>query len=58
MEHQTEQLSGGDEPPDDYDEEDSGDSTCHYCHGTGGDPWNDGVLPCEYCDGEGYQWWM
>ncbi len=34
------------------------DTTCPYCSGTGGDPWNDGVTPCEHCDGEGYEWWM
>ncbi len=33
------------------------DTTCKHCHGTGGDPWNDGILPCEHCDGEGYEWW-
>lgn len=33
------------------------DRTCHYCSGSGGDPWNDGILPCEHCDGEGYEWW-
>lgn len=33
------------------------DRTCRFCDGTGGDRWNDGVLPCEHCDGEGYEWW-
>lgn len=33
------------------------DTTCKHCNGTGGDPWNDGILPCEHCDGEGYEWW-
>lgn len=34
------------------------DTTCRHCHGTGGDPWNDGITPCEHCDGEGYEWWI
>lgn len=31
---------------------------CPNCHGTGGEPYDDGVTPCEHCDGEGYQWWL
>lgn len=34
------------------------DLTCRHCDGTGGDRWNDGILPCEHCDGEGYEWWQ
>lgn len=34
------------------------DTTCRHCAGTGGDPWNDGILPCEHCGGEGYEWWQ
>lgn len=48
------------ERDDDYWDGDDGpeiDLTCKHCHGTGGDPWNDGILPCEHCDGEGYEWW-
>lgn len=41
----------------DYDDGPERDTTCKHCHGTGGDPWNDGILPCEHCDGEGYEWW-
>lgn len=44
------------EPELDYDE-DERDMTCEYCAGTGGDPWNDGIVPCPKCDGEGYRWW-
>lgn len=48
---------------DDWDDDwdDDGhprDTTCSHCHGTGGDPWNDGITPCEHCDGEGYEWWQ
>jgi DnaJ-class molecular chaperone len=45
---------------DDYydDEDEYEDRTCSACSGTGGDPWNDGILPCEECDGEGYLWWL
>ena len=32
--------------------------SCEYCNGTGGDPWNDYIMPCEHCDGMGYKWWM
>ncbi len=43
---------------EDWDfEEQERDTTCGYCAGTGGDPWNDGILPCPICDGEGYRWW-
>ena len=43
---------------DDWDDDGpERDTTCKHCHGTGGDPWNDGILPCEHCDGEGYEWW-
>ena len=42
---------------DDWDDEPERDLTCRACCGTGGDPWNDGILPCKECDGEGYQWW-
>jgi hypothetical protein len=45
---------------DNYFHDDDGEVrnvTCKHCHGTGGDPWNDGILPCEHCDGEGYEWW-
>lgn len=48
------------ERDDDYWDDDDGperDTTCKHCHGTGGDPWNDGITPCEFCDGEGYEWW-
>jgi hypothetical protein len=48
------------ERDDEYWDGDDGperDTTCKHCHGTGGDPWNDGILPCEHCDGEGYEWW-
>lgn len=38
--------------------EDEPDDECPYCHGTGGDPWNDGITPCPECDGEGYLWWQ
>lgn len=41
-----------------FDEQDAGDRACTYCSGTGGDPWNDGILPCPECDGEGYLWWL
>lgn len=41
----------------DYDESEQ-DLTCPVCAGTGGDPWNDGILPCEHCDGEGYLWYL
>jgi hypothetical protein len=34
------------------------DLTCRHCDGTGGDRWNDGIMPCEHCDGEGYEWWQ
>lgn len=44
---------------DDWDGEfEPRDTTCHYCSGTGGDPWNDGITPCDHCDGEGYEWWQ
>ena len=44
----------------DYDEDDEPEQSamCEHCSGTGGDPWNDGILPCEHCDGEGYKWWQ
>ncbi len=44
---------------DEFDDSDDyrRDLTCSHCSGTGGDPWNDGILPCEHCDGEGYEWW-
>lgn len=41
----------------DYDD-DEPDPVCEHCHGTGGDPMNDYILPCEECDGEGYKWWL
>lgn len=41
-----------------FDDGDDVDRTCSYCHGTGGDPWNDYILPCPKCDGEGYEWWL
>jgi phytoene dehydrogenase-like protein len=47
----------GDDAHFDYDE-DGGPDTCPHCAGTGGDPYNDYILPCEYCDGEGVRWWM
>lgn len=51
-----------DEPEDGWDEDDDDpferDRTCLACGGSGGDPWNDGILPCEHCDGEGYEWWQ
>ena len=41
---------------DDY-EHDGGDSAwCERCHGTRGEPFDDGVTPCEACDGTGYKW--
>lgn len=47
---------------DDYyieedDESEDDDEPCDYCHGDGGDPYCDGILPCPKCDGEGYKWW-
>jgi hypothetical protein len=45
---------------DHYFHDDDGqvhDRTCRQCDGTGGDRWNDGILPCPACDGEGYEWW-
>lgn len=46
------------EPPDDWEDEGYEPfATCGHCSGTGGDPWNDGIMPCEHCDGEGYAWW-
>lgn len=46
---------------DDYEMYDEGeaveDPVCKYCHGDGGDPYNDGILPCPRCNGEGYEWW-
>lgn len=33
------------------------DNTCPRCHGTGGDPMDNGCTPCDRCDGEGYEWW-
>lgn len=52
-------CNGCDECTDDWDGDDGPerDTTCKHCHGTGGDPWNDGITPCEHCDGEGYEWW-
>lgn len=44
-----------------YDEEEDSETEppiCEHCLGTGGDPWNDGILPCPECDGEGYKWWL
>ena len=44
-----------------YDDEDYSEPEppiCEHCSGTGGDPWNDGILPCPECDGEGYKWWL
>lgn len=43
---------------DDYYADADEDLTCEHCSGTGGDPWDEGILPCEHCDGEGYKWWM
>lgn len=40
----------------DYDEGDY-DDTCKYCHGDGGDPYCDYILPCPRCNGEGYEYW-
>jgi hypothetical protein len=41
-----------------YDEEegyeDYTDRTCPECGGSGGDRWNDGVVPCKLCQGAGY----
>lgn len=39
------------------DDGEAHDRTCRECDGTGGDRWNDGILPCPACDGEGYEWW-
>ncbi len=53
-----EQGCNGCEDCTDYEDDGAErDTTCKHCHGTGGDPWNDGILPCEHCDGEGYEWW-
>lgn len=44
----------------DYLDDDSPDPSergCTYRSGTGGDPWNDYILPCPHCDGEGTTWW-
>ena len=41
-----------------YDEEDDVQHECDYCHGDGGDPYNDGVIPCPKCHGEGHFWWL
>ena len=41
----------GEDPPW---EDEPYEKTCEYCHGTGEDPWNDGILPCPKCDGQGY----
>ena len=40
-----------------YDEDDSFDMVCPRCHGTGGEPMDDGITPCEHCEGEGYEYW-
>ena len=48
-----EMLSPRDYTQDDEDRE----YTCPWCHGTGGDPYDDGITPCEHCDGEGYEYW-
>lgn len=41
-----------------FDDEDEGGRICSHCRGTGGDPWNDRVLPCPVCNGEGSLWWL
>jgi hypothetical protein len=49
-----------DDAEDHYFHDDDGevhDRTCRECDGTGGDRWNDGILPCPACDGQGYEWW-
>lgn len=42
----------------DDDGQDPADMACPECAGTGGDPWNDYILPCPRCDGEGTTWWL
>lgn len=38
----------------DYEDyEDYIDRTCPECGGSGGDRWNDGVVPCKVCFGSG-----
>lgn len=39
---------------EDEEYEDSTDRTCPECNGSGGDKWNDGVIPCKFCHGAGY----
>ncbi|MEX3929756.1 hypothetical protein AB4Y36_38095 [Paraburkholderia sp. BR10936] len=59
-----------DPPPDDppYIDEDEGTylgdalggslrDICPACGGSGGDPYNDGLLPCTRCGGEGWYWY-
>lgn len=45
-------------PDEWYDDWDGEDTTCEYCSGTGGEPYDDFCTPCPYCDGEGYKWWL
>jgi rubredoxin len=46
-------------PVDEDDYDDSAESRiCSVCNGTGGDRWNDGIMPCPECDGEGYLYWL
>jgi DnaJ-class molecular chaperone len=49
-------ADGRDDWFDGQDEEPN--NTCPNCHGTGGEPYDDGITPCEKCDGEGYLWWL
>ena len=42
-----------------YDiEDDEDDPACEYCHGDGGDPWCDRILPCPKCGGTGEKPWI
>lgn len=43
----------GDEE-DDKHYDDLTDRTCPECNGSGGDKWNDGVVPCKFCHSAGY----
>ena len=47
-----------DEPYDYQDEYGEIDTTCPRCHGDGGDPMSDYLLPCPKCGGEGELWWL
>ena len=36
--------------------DDGDDDTCPLCHGDGGDPYCDRILPCPRCGGTGSTW--